>query len=1406
MYRLTKPQKSIYNMEKFTGGAVAVICSSMLRKGAIDADKLKSAVNTLYRINDALRIRITETADGTKQTVSDYAEQDFETLKFASEDEFLQFAANYAKQPIDLYGSLCDVKIIFTENKYGLLVKLHHMIGDAWTMSLLAKQFSAILDGNVPEAFSYTDYIQSETEYVQSHRYEKDKTFFVEQFKKCDDVTYLSDKQSNEYAAARKTIKLTSDQTAKINAMARDNDSSIFAVFMTLFAAYFSRIKMNAEKFYIGTPVLNRTGIKEQNTAGMFINTVPFLAEIENEKTFTENLQTSTDSIMSLLRHQYYNYEDFLSELRREYSFTEKLYDVILSYQNAKTEAKDFQSEWHSCGMQTESLQIHIDDRDSEGVLTINYDYRTNIFTENEIERMHEHLFNLFADAVTNLDKKIYELDILSNDEKNTLLYEFNDTKADYPKDKCVHQLFEEQAERTPDKTAVIACDKTLTYDELNRLSNRIANALIEKGIGKGDIVAFALPRRSYLIAVMFGILKSGAAYMPIDPDYPQDRIDYMLSDSQARLFITNNVLDNLLENANTKNPNIKIRKEDIYCALHTSGSTGTPKLASLTHKNIVSFMAAHTDFFENVKLTVSATIITFDAFIMESVVSIIKGISLRLMSEDEIYNQYEFKNVFNGYSNIMFFATPTKMKTYIENSKTKDFMRNICSFVIGGEIFTEELYCLIKDNAVDCNIFNIYGPTETTICTLVDKLNNNNITLGKPTLNTRIYIVDKYNNIVPVRQIGELCIAGDGVGAGYLNRPELTAEKFIDNPFGEGKMYKTGDLAYWREDGNIMFVGRNDFQVKIRGLRIELGEIENAICSVDGISQAVVVVRKDESGRQLICAFYTEKTAVDVADIKKIILDRLPKYMLPHIFTCLDEMPLTPSGKINHKALPDVDLESISNDTEYVKPQTELQREIARLMEQVLKYSPIGLNDDFFDCGGDSLMAIEFVSKAHNEGIYFNLQAIFDNPTVKELCEHIENGDKAVVQYDEAEFAGINSILLKNTIDRISEPKVVPVGNVLLAGATGYLGIHILSDFLDNDSGIAYCLVRGEYREKSEIRLKELLQFYFEDKYSDLFDTRIKVLCADLTNDNLGLNSEDYTDLTRNVSTVINAAASVKHYGSYKYFYETNVETVKKLIDFCFKSNAKLIHTSTLSVSGNSFGDEFDGYISETEKHFYESSLYIGQPLENVYARSKFEAEKEVLSAMANGLKANIMRMGNLTNRFSDGKFQRNYESNTFLKHVKAMLELGSFPDYLLPLYAEFTPIDNAANAVMTIARHFSEEQTVFHINSTKVVYFDKLLKYFDDLNISMEIVDSMTFTKLLRNIAKQASTKYIFETFINDMDENEHLNYDSNIRIENDFTVEYLKNLGFEWSDIGIEYLRKYINYFREIEYLGV
>ncbi len=1418
---LTKPQKLIYDMEKYAGGAISVICGGMLIRGKKGTTEIQAAVNELYRLNDALRIRISETDGTVSQKIMEYAEQNIPVLRFESKAEMDSYAEKYVKTPLDFYGNLCEISVVVLPEQYGLLVKLHHIIGDAWSLSLLGTQFNKLLNGDFFEAYSYADYVQTEEKYIQSKRYERDKNFFVEQFKKCDEATYINEKQSDSLNAKRKTFAIDNAHANLINSFAEKNETSAFMLFTVALSAYMNRTKMNAEKFYIGTAVLNRSGNKEQNTVGMFINTVPMLIELDNEKSFSENLSSVEETALSVFRHERYNYGDVLTNLRKEFNFGEKLYDTMISYQNAKVGGADVETTWYHGGEQSESLQIHIDDRDSEGIFRVHYDYLTEKFTGDEIEKIHRHICNLLFDGIANPNKKLHELNILTPEEQQTLLYTFNDTAVEYPKDKCVHQLFEEQVKRTPDKTAIIFKDTVLSYFELNELVQKYADILVSLGINKGNVVAVHLERSHRLIVLQLAVLKIGAIFLPVDKRYPIDRIEYMCKDCNVSILVSDDSDDRhikanviTIDEFEQAVPNKKaatVNNSGICYIIYTSGSTGTPKGCALTGKGLTNFCRNNNtlETLKNRENNVFACVnsVSFDYFIAESLLPLTNGYTTVIFDDNESTIQDEFLKIVSENAVNVVMTTPTRLKIYFSDKSDCDVLKQLTCVCTSGEPLMPELLMQIYEKSPNAQVYNPIGPSECSVWDIGGRLNKDDgidIHIGKPIANTQIYIVDKYMKICPIGVTGELCIAGDGVGAGYLNRPELTAEKFIDNPFGEGKLYKTGDLAYWREDGNIAYVGRNDFQVKIRGLRIELGEIENAINSVDGISQSVVVVRKDEAGRQLICAFYTgeEKPAKEIRDT---IGKRLPKYMLPHIFTHIVEMPLTSSGKLNRKALPEIDLNCIYRDAEHVAPKTQLEKELCGLMKIVLGLDSVGITDNFFDFGGDSLKAIEFVSKAHNEGIYFSLQNVFDYPTVKSLCNFIQGEEVQNVSFADVDFSRINKILEKNSTEFLKVPQKCNVGNILLAGATGFLGIHILADYLDKDSGTAYCLVRGKDNNDSINRLRELLQFYFGDKYAET--DRIEVICADLQKDKFGLQDSEYFALAQKVDFVINCAASVKHYGSYKYFYEVNVESVKRLIDFCKYANAKLIHTSTLSVSGNSFGDEFDGYISGEEKHFYESSLYIGQPLDNVYARSKFEAEKAVLDAMADGLNANIMRMGFLANRYSDGKFQKNYESNAFLQRIKGIIELGKVPDYLIKnnLYSEFTPIDEAASAVMTIARHFSAKQTVFHINSTKVVYLGELLQMFNELGFELKIVDGPEFTKALRRTVDKYETEHIFETFINDIDENDQLCYESNIYIENDFTVQYLKLLGFEWSDIDITYIQKYVQYFKRIGYFN-
>jgi len=991
----TKAQMQIYKMSAFAGGSIANVCGSMLLKGRYDVEFLKEKVNILFELNDGLRIQLYETPDGIKQRVVDYEKQDVTVLYFSEYDEFLNYATEYAKIPISDKGYLCEIQLVILPDRFGIIPKMHHLIGDAWAIALIGTQFNTLVSGSLPQAFSFATYIDKEREYQQSKRYENDAEYFGTRLRNFNQPVYISNINSNNFTASRKTVSLNIDIANKIKLFASKNECSVFSVFFSAFSIYFSRIKANSDSFCIGTTVLNRSGTAEKNTIGSFVNTVPVFIELNNIGSFTENLEGVESEILKTLRHQRYNYQTAIESLNDKEISYQKPFDIIFSYQNAKISGAFEESLWLHNGMQIESLQIHIEDRDNIGNFKIHYDYQTDKFSEKDIDNLHSHFCNLVKDAIENPEKTILELNVLSDEESRKILCEFNDTSVEYQRDKCVHQLFEEQVEKNPDKIAVVAVDKTLTYKELNEEANRIASALIEKGIKPNDFVCFDLKRKSYLFSAMLGIIKSGAAFIPINNDYPDNRKRSIIDDSAASYVISENNIEALLKHK-PYYESTEVNLQSKCYAIYTSGSTGTPKGALITHENVLNLSCIsdksmmHSVIKKGYKKICSLATVGFDMFISESILPLLNGMTVIFADEEQSKNPNKTSELFNEHKPDIFQCTPTKLKLLTSQKSNCECLKLVKCIIIGGENFDVSLFKKLK-NITKSEIFNFYGPTETTVWVTNAQIENTeDISIGKPMANTQIYIVDKYMKPVPIGVTGELCIAGDCVGAGYLNRPELTAEKFIDNPFGEGKMYKTGDLAYWRQDGNIVFCGRNDFQVKIRGLRIELGEIENAISGIDGIVHSVAVVRKDKEERQYICAFYTgeEKPA---KEIREIIGERLPKYMLPHIFTYLPEMPLTSSGKTDRNRLPEVDLEHISTEVEYVAPKTEQEKLLAECICNVMDIGKVSVLDNFFDIGGDSLKAIELTAKLEELGYTAEIKTIFSCKDIRELAKKLE-------------------------------------------------------------------------------------------------------------------------------------------------------------------------------------------------------------------------------------------------------------------------------------------------------------------------------------------------------------------------------------------------------------------------------
>lgn len=1418
-YSLTTPQQNIWNLQKYyADSAISDICGAIFYDTRLRTDILSQAINKEIELQAGLRLQFCEIDGKPAQYVADYTYQDIPVRVFNTKEDYAVFANDFARQPVKLTGGrMYEFCIVEVEGRSGFIVKASHLISDAWSFSLFAHEitsfYNTLATGEqiLENGCSYIDYIETEKQYLESEKYANDRKFWAEKYSAMPEKSIIKYSVSpiSKLSSDRFSCRLSEADTKAIDDFCGESGISQAVLFESAIMAYLARINEENTSVTIGIPVLNRSTKKEKSTVGMYISTMPLTVPVSRQMTAAELCEEITSAHREIFRHQKYPYQNILQMIREKYNFSGSLFDVMVSYQNAKTEASG-KTEWYSNGYSETPLELHIDNRDSTSRYTVTVDYQTELFSSPaEIKLLVNRIVGIIRQVISAPDTTVEQLDILTESEKQKVVYDFNNTAVDYPRDKCVHELFSEQAAKTPDKVALIFEDKQFTYKQLDEMSNSLAHYLREKGVKPNDVVPIIAKRSWHIIVAMLGILKAGGAYMPVDPNYPQERIQYMTRETNSSFALTNCHNYNFIFNIELSNFNYSYNchsidncnaPSDLFALYFTSGSTGQPKGTKLCHQGAVNFAYANNALYSNCDSIICLSIYVFDAFFLDTICPLIRAKRCHLSNEKEQFSGIGFSHIISKNPNCNMFVTPTKFLQLVQDCNDISFIKNIKGLCVGGEVFPQELYERVKQVNHSIKLYNVYGPTETTMWVTEHYISNvNNIAIGKPLANTQIYILDKNRKPLPTGVAGELCISGDGVGKGYLNRPELTAEKFIPNPFIEGKtMYCTGDLARWREDGEIEYLGRIDTQVKIRGLRIELGEIESVMSSFDGIHMTAATDKRDENGRQYLVGYYTADSDIDEKALRRHLSAKLPKYMVPNYFVHLDEMPMTASGKTDRKNLPLP--EFTASNEEYVAPETDFEKRLCNVLCEMFSVEKAGVTDDFFnDLGGDSLKAIEYVAKAHTIGVEFALQEVFDYPTVRSLCSHMEKGSEKIIRYTAGDFEKFNSILGRNVIDESFVPVKKELGNVLLTGATGFLGAHILDSLMQNETGKIYCLVRSNSPDDRRGRWPQMLQYYFGNKYDGELGKRIIPVVGDITRD--GLSDNAPTD----VQTVIHTAATVKHYGSYDYLRNVNVCGTKNVLNYAKRFGAKIVYISTLSVSGSNFTSELPTDRDMSSKVFDETKLYIEQPLQNVYARSKFEAECLAVEALFNGLNGVIIRVGNLSNRTHDFRFQPNYFENAFLNRLRAFLDIKMIPSYLYSFPVEFSPIDQTADGVVRIAQ-YADDQCVFHLNSNRPIYFDRLVEVLNQLGYRMDVVSGEKFNRTLQNLAKNSKTEYIYEAFQNDMDENGQLVYDSNIRIKNDFTDWFMKKVGFEWAQIDFDYIKGYLEYFRNLGYFEV
>lgn len=824
--------------------------------------------------------------------------------------------------------------------------------------------------------------------------------------------------------------------------------------------------------------------------------------------------------------------------------------------------------------------------------------------------------------------------------------------------------------------------------------------------------------------------------------------------------------------------------------------------LANLAYhlNNNVEFLR---DEYANIAIA-SITTISFDIFIFETLICLQRGLKVVLASDVEqntpnLLDDLIYKNDVKAIQ-----MTPSRMYIFINNKSIMPHLSNLKYVVLAGEALPKDLLDSILSLG-DITVYNGYGPSETTVfSSFTDVTNYKEITIGRPLSNTQFYVLDKDMNLCPVGIPGELYIGGFGVGLKYVNNDAITKERFIKSPFDNSIIYKTGDLVKYLPNGELCYIGRIDNQVKIRGLRIELGEIEKCILQFPNVDKCIIHATTDANNRQFIVAYLTVTDRISTNKLRAFLRNMLPKYMVPSYFIVLDSFPYLNNGKIDKNALPKPELSTSCSNSNYVAPQNKLELQIANIVQNLLSIYPISIDDNFFELGGDSLLAINLQIELLkiNESITYS--DVFMYPTIRELANKIASNSKGYTNnIIDGNFKDFEPILNNCTV----LPKNLTyhsLGSIAISGTTGFLGAHVLDYFLQNEKGVAYCLIRPEPGLTLENKLVNKLHYYFGNKYDDLLGNRIVIVNSDICIKNLGLSDNQIEDLASKITCVVNCAAKVSHYGNYNDFKKVNVTGTENIVNFCMKYNKPLYHVSTLSVSGNGLVDQ--AHIEQDFKDevtFSENNFYINQSLNNVYVRSKFEAEKLILSSILNGLDGYIFRIGNLMNRYSDGKFQNNVDENAYISRLLSLSAIGCIPDYLLDGYMEFTPVDSCAEAIIRIMQCDHKDNRVFHLFNHNHVDIKRFLDVFNDYR-KIDIVSDNDFIAKIDTLLEQKDSSKILSGIIKDFDNNRRLVYKSNIKLKSDFTIDFLDKLGFYWPNIDTNYLKQFFDYFCSIGYL--
>ena len=1039
------------------------IASAVRIHSGIDVEALRRTFQTLVDRHAMLRTTFTASHGQPTQHVHKRGELCFEVENADTwTDGYLrERLAEDVHRVFDLErGPLFRVKLFSrSPNEHVLLLSVHHIVADMWSLAVLLHEFGALYPAEKdglpsplePSTYRYTDYVRWESEMLASAEGERLRAYWQKQLAEAPAILDLpSDRprpKRQSFHGDSVRFSFDSSLVDRIKQIGRERGATLYMTLLGVFQAFLYRYTGKTD-FLVGSPASGRGRIETAEIVGYFVNPIVLRCDFSDTPSFNEILGRVRQTVLEALDHDGYPFPLLVQQLQPERDpsrsplfqvffalqkpqllVQEGLAPFVMGAEGARIELGGLTLESMSLQQQTAQFDLSLTMTETEGGLIGSLDYNTDLFDQATIKRMAGHIQTLTESLIANPGEMVSQRPMLTEAEQQ-LMAEWAHTSVDYGQSDILPELFEQQVSRTPEAIALSFEDRNLTYDELNRRANKLAHWLQAQGIGPDVLVGVLLERSIEMVVGLLGILKAGAAYVPLDPGYPQERLAFMINDARLPLILTERRLSDLAALAGTRvfymdsgwgflshqseeNPARSVSPDNLAYVIYTSGSTGEPKGAMNTHRAISNRLcwmqaAYNLDAYDRV---LQKTPFTFDVSVWEFFWPLITGARLVVARPGGHQDSTYLANLIAEQEITTLHFVPSMLQAFLDNPKVAgchSLRRVVCS----GEALSADLQQRFF-NVLDCELHNLYGPTEAAVDVTYwacEKTSNRSfVPIGRAIANLQMHIVDPNGQRVPIGVPGELHIAGVGLARGYINRPDLTAEKFVPDPFSSepgARMYRTGDLERYGVAGEIEFLGRMDHQIKLRGFRIELGEIETALVSHSAVREAIVVAQESQTGDKRLVAYvvpHQEAALQKLSDaqntlaenLRKHLLAKLPDYMVPSTFVLLDRMPLLSNGKVDRKALPRVTQSRDELEQGYVAPRNEVEQALAEILAEVLGVARVGVHDDFFRLGGHSLLATKAMSRILEKfQIELSAQHLFEQPTVARLAENVLNSD----------------------------------------------------------------------------------------------------------------------------------------------------------------------------------------------------------------------------------------------------------------------------------------------------------------------------------------------------------------------------------------------------------------------------